>query len=57
MGHRAFPVSKLDAVDGKQARRTGVAGPFGEMLDRGSLGRTDLSWILQVLVQITSRRD
>ncbi|KAG2354632.1 hypothetical protein BDR07DRAFT_1428859 [Suillus spraguei] len=25
----------LDAVDGKQARRTGMAGPLGEMLNHG----------------------
>jgi hypothetical protein len=25
----------LDAIDGKQARRTGMAGPLGEMFDHG----------------------
>jgi hypothetical protein len=29
----------LDAVDGKQARRTGLAGPFGEMFDHGFRAR------------------
>jgi hypothetical protein len=25
----------MDAIDGKQARRTGMAGPLGEMFDHG----------------------
>jgi len=25
----------LDAIDGKQARRTGTSGPLGEMFDHG----------------------
>ncbi|KAG2364834.1 hypothetical protein BDR07DRAFT_1450115 [Suillus spraguei] len=30
-----FMYQSLDAVDGKQARRTGMAGPLGEMFDHG----------------------
>ncbi|KAG2361934.1 CDP-alcohol phosphatidyltransferase-domain-containing protein [Suillus spraguei] len=30
-----FMYQSLDAVDGKQARRTGTAGPLGEMLNHG----------------------
>ncbi|CAA7265644.1 unnamed protein product [Cyclocybe aegerita] len=29
------PNTTLDAIDGKQARRTGMAGPLGEMFDHG----------------------
>lgn len=27
--------SSLDAIDGKQARRTGTSGPLGELFDHG----------------------
>jgi len=30
-----FMYQSLDAIDGKQARRTGMAGPLGEMFDHG----------------------
>ncbi|KAJ3547758.1 hypothetical protein NM688_g5370 [Phlebia brevispora] len=30
-----FIYQSLDAIDGKQARRTGMAGPLGEMFDHG----------------------
>ncbi|KAF4611587.1 hypothetical protein D9613_004532 [Agrocybe pediades] len=30
-----FAYQSLDAIDGKQARRTGMAGPLGEMFDHG----------------------
>ncbi|CEH18527.1 sn-1,2-diacylglycerol ethanolamine-and cholinephosphotranferases [Ceraceosorus bombacis] len=30
-----FLYQSLDAIDGKQARRTGMAGPLGEMFDHG----------------------
>ena len=30
-----FFYQSLDAIDGKQARRTGMAGPLGEMFDHG----------------------
>jgi hypothetical protein len=30
----------MDAIDGKQARRTGMAGPLGEMFDHG-IGKSD----------------
>lgn len=30
-----FLYQTLDAIDGKQARRTGMAGPLGEMFDHG----------------------
>ncbi|KAF9449981.1 cholinephosphotransferase [Macrolepiota fuliginosa MF-IS2] len=30
-----FVYQSLDAIDGKQARRTGMAGPLGEMFDHG----------------------
>lgn len=30
-----FAYQSFDAVDGKQARRTGMAGPLGEMFDHG----------------------
>ncbi|TFY81458.1 hypothetical protein EWM64_g2549 [Hericium alpestre] len=32
-----FMYQSLDAIDGKQARRTGMAGPLGEMFDHGHL--------------------
>jgi ethanolaminephosphotransferase len=34
-----FMYQSLDAIDGKQARRTGMAGPLGEMFDHGMLCR------------------
>lgn len=30
-----FAYQSFDAIDGKQARRTGMAGPLGEMFDHG----------------------
>ncbi|KAK4686321.1 hypothetical protein P7C73_g3815, partial [Tremellales sp. Uapishka_1] len=30
-----FAYQSMDAIDGKQARRTGMAGPLGEMFDHG----------------------
>jgi ethanolaminephosphotransferase len=30
-----FAYQSLDAIDGKQARRTGMAGPLGELFDHG----------------------
>ena len=30
-----FLYQSMDAIDGKQARRTGMAGPLGEMFDHG----------------------
>ncbi|KAF4573669.1 hypothetical protein EYR36_008187 [Pleurotus pulmonarius] len=34
-GAGLFMYQTLDAIDGKQARRTGMAGPLGEMFDHG----------------------
>ncbi|KAG8842594.1 hypothetical protein FRC20_004333, partial [Serendipita sp. 405] len=34
-GVSLFLYQSLDAIDGKQARRTGMAGPLGEMFDHG----------------------
>jgi len=34
-GISLFMYQSLDAIDGKQARRTGMAGPLGEMFDHG----------------------
>ena len=31
-----FAYQSFDAIDGKQARRTGMAGPLGEMFDHGT---------------------
>lgn len=33
-----FLYQSMDAIDGKQARRTGMAGPLGEMFDHGCGG-------------------
>lgn len=30
-----FLYQSLDAIDGKQARRTGTSGPLGELFDHG----------------------
>ena len=30
-----FVYQSLDAIDGKQARRTGTSGPLGELFDHG----------------------
>ena len=30
-----FAYQSLDSIDGKQARRTGMAGPLGELFDHG----------------------
>lgn len=30
-----FAYQSLDAIDGKQARRTGASGPLGELFDHG----------------------
>lgn len=30
-----FAYQSLDAIDGKQARRTGTSGPLGELFDHG----------------------
>jgi phosphatidylglycerophosphate synthase len=35
-GISLFAYQSLDAIDGKQARRTGMAGPLGEMFDHGT---------------------
>lgn len=32
-----FLYQSLDAIDGKQARRTGTSSPLGEMFDHGEL--------------------
>lgn len=32
-----FVYQSLDAIDGKQARRTGMSGPLGELFDHGTL--------------------
>lgn len=34
-GAGLFVYQSLDAIDGKQARRTGTAGPLGELFDHG----------------------
>ncbi|KAH9486034.1 Cholinephosphotransferase 1 [Psilocybe cubensis] len=34
-GFSLFAYQTLDAIDGKQARRTGMAGPLGELFDHG----------------------
>ena len=34
----------MDAIDGKQARRTGMAGPLGEMFDHGIGESEGLGW-------------
>lgn len=34
-GFLGFAYQTLDAIDGKQARRTGMAGPLGELFDHG----------------------
>lgn len=31
-----FVYQSLDAIDGKQARRTGMSGPLGELFDHGT---------------------
>ena len=31
-----FVYQSLDAIDGKQARRTGTSGPLGELFDHGT---------------------
>jgi hypothetical protein len=36
----------MDAIDGKQARRTGMAGPLGEMFDHG-IGESRMSNLIQ----------
>ena len=35
MGFAVFMYQTLDAVDGKQARRTGTSGPLGQLFDHG----------------------
>ena len=37
-----FLYQTLDAIDGKQARRTGMAGPLGEMFDHGMSSQISL---------------
>lgn len=32
-----FVYQSLDAIDGKQARRTGMSGPLGELFDHGNM--------------------
>lgn len=50
-----FAYQALDAIDGKQARRTKSSSPLGELFDHGcdsvSTGETDvvLEWALSVL--------
>jgi hypothetical protein len=35
-----FAYQSLDAIDGKQARRTGSSGPLGELFDHGKKALT-----------------
>ncbi|KAJ1675566.1 hypothetical protein EV182_001020 [Spiromyces aspiralis] len=46
----------FDAVDGKQARRTGTSGPLGEMFDHGCDSLSVTASSLLMLLQATSMR-
>ena len=49
-GFGLFVYQSLDAIDGKQARRTGSSSPLGELFDHGcdsiSTGKINLNFIL-----------
>jgi len=49
-GFGLFVYQSLDAIDGKQARRTGSSSPLGELFDHGcdsvSTGKINLNVIL-----------
>jgi hypothetical protein len=42
----------MDAIDGKQARRTGMAGPLGEMFDHGIGESRILNFVNDVSVEL-----
>lgn len=41
-----FAYQSLDAIDGKQARRTGTSGPLGELFDHGNASSHPPLWLL-----------
>lgn len=51
-----FIYQSMDAIDGKQARRTGSTGPLGELFDHGcdALNMILQSLIMPILFRITS---
>lgn len=46
-----FMYQSFDSIDGKQARRTGMAGPLGEMFDHGC---DALNTVLEVLLAVAA---
>lgn len=48
-----FVYQSLDAIDGKQARRTGTSGPLGELFDHGKQSQPDT---IVVVFLLLSRR-
>lgn len=35
----------MDALDGKQARKTGTSSPLGQLFDHGTCSKESVSWI------------
>jgi phosphatidylglycerophosphate synthase len=45
----SFIYQTLDAVDGKQARRTGTSSPLGQLFDHGKKNNSNLSQLSSTL--------
>lgn len=48
-----FAYQSMDAIDGKQARRTGTSGPLGEMFDHGCVRYSFSSARVSCYLQLT----
>ena len=52
--HREHSIQTLDAIDGKQARRTDTQSPLGELFDHGCDSLSTIFVSLSVMITVDS---